>query len=104
MKYVIALKSLSRGRLVDLRPDAIGALNPPYDIAVQYVFTLEILQSKPRSGHPPLALLQWLSLSSVRTFMLDCHRPRSQGSSPGSSGNHQPCSAWTTPGCMPEYI
>ena len=65
------------------------------------VYTLYILHNSALNGHPPLRGLQLSGSSSVTTFIFDSHTPCSDGSSPGISGNHQPCCACTTSGLIP---
>lgn len=48
------------------------------------------------------SLQQFSTALSVHMLMFDMNQPPSQGSSSGSSGNHQPCWAETTWGMMPE--
>ena len=52
--------------------------------------------------YTPLSLHQFSTALSVHMLMFDMNQPPSQGSSSGSSGNHQPCWAETTWGMMPE--
>ena len=61
--------------------------------AVHYVYFLrgKILHSSGPKVTAPVAGSQNSSLSGVRTFTLDWKIPYRTGSSPISSGNHQPC-------------